>query len=91
MAEGKGGCPCELLKNIRAEPGLPAPASGEELVVFRLVLPTNLGTKRGTEKTGFTQRAEAGSERAVVEEGGAGGVLELGLDPDAAGGWRVGA
>ncbi|GAA2733556.1 hypothetical protein GCM10010439_53860 [Actinocorallia aurantiaca] len=62
MAEGRGNGPCELLKNIRAEPGLPVPASGKEIAVFRLTLPTNLGMKRGMEKTGFIQRAEGGSD-----------------------------
>ncbi|GAA2720204.1 hypothetical protein [Actinocorallia aurantiaca] len=48
--------PCELLKNLRAEPDLLVFLSDSETVSFRLSLPVGMGTKRGTEETGFICR-----------------------------------
>ncbi|MEO5876781.1 MAG: TerD family protein [Streptosporangiaceae bacterium] len=55
--------PCELLKNLRAEPGLLVPDGQGEIAVFRLTLPTGMGTKRGTEETSFIRSVDAAVDR----------------------------
>jgi stress response protein SCP2 len=55
--------PCELLKNVRAEPGLLVPPGSEKITSFRLTLPTSMGTKRGTEDTGFIRSIDTAVDR----------------------------
>ncbi|GAA3227651.1 TerD family protein [Actinocorallia longicatena] len=55
--------PCELLKNLRAEPGLLAQGGAEEIAAFRLTLPMSMGTRRGVEETGFIRSVDAVVDR----------------------------
>lgn len=55
--------PCELLKNLITEPGLLVPNSTPQIDTFRLTLATGLGTKRGTEETGFVRSVDAAVDR----------------------------
>ncbi|MCD0448335.1 hypothetical protein LO762_03860 [Actinocorallia sp. API 0066] len=67
LAEGRTSGPCELLKNLRAEPGLLVPSGEGEVVSFRLSLPTSLGTKRGTGEAGFIRGIDAAVNRFHAE------------------------
>ncbi|MEV4672203.1 TerD family protein [Actinomadura sp. NPDC049382] len=62
LPDGRGEGPCDLLKNLRNEPGLLVPGSGD-LTAFRLTLPTGMGTKRGTDETGFVRSVDAAVDR----------------------------
>ncbi|MFC9976518.1 TerD family protein [Spirillospora sp. NPDC127200] len=63
LTPGRGSGPCDLLKNLAAEPGLLVPEDGEQIVSFRLTLPTGMGTKRGTEETGFVRSVDTAMDR----------------------------
>ncbi|MEU6041678.1 hypothetical protein ABZ801_40450 [Actinomadura sp. NPDC047616] len=55
--------PCDLLKNLQAEPGLLVPEDGAQITSFRLTLPTGMGTKRGVEETGFVRSVDIAMDR----------------------------
>ncbi|WP_349636795.1 TerD family protein [Streptomyces sp. 549] len=62
-----GAGPCELLRMLRQEPGLLVPDAGEEITSFRLTLPSTLGTRRGTEETGFIRSVNTAVDRFLDE------------------------
>ncbi|WP_433469994.1 TerD family protein [Spirillospora sp. CA-128828] len=55
--------PCDLLKNLITEPGLLVPENAPQIDTFRLTLATGLGTKRGTEETGFVRSIDTAVDR----------------------------
>jgi stress response protein SCP2 len=55
--------PCDLLKNLKAEPGLLVPEEGAQIASFRLTLPTSMGTKRGIEEAGFVRSIDIAMDR----------------------------
>ncbi|WP_240810367.1 TerD family protein [Actinomadura sp. WMMA1423] len=55
--------PCDLLKNLQAEPGLLVPEGGAQITSFRLTLATGMGTKRGTEEAGFVRTVDMAMDR----------------------------
>jgi stress response protein SCP2 len=55
--------PCDLLKNLIAEPGLLVPEDGKQIDSFRLTLATGMGTKRGIEETGFVRSIDTAMDR----------------------------
>lgn len=55
--------PCDLLKNLKAEPGLLVPDDAAEITSFRLALPTSMGTKRGSEEAGFVRSIDTAMDR----------------------------
>ncbi|MFC5748487.1 TerD family protein [Actinomadura rugatobispora] len=55
--------PCDLLKNLIAEPGLLVPEDAEQIDSFRLTLATGMGTKRGIEETGFVRSVDTAMDR----------------------------
>ena len=55
--------PCDLLKNLISEPGLLVADNAPQIDVFRLTLATGLGTKRGTEETGFVRSVDTAMDR----------------------------
>jgi stress response protein SCP2 len=55
--------PCDLLKNLISEPGLLVPENAPQIATFRLTLATGLGTKRGTEETGFVRSVDTAMDR----------------------------
>lgn len=55
--------PCDLLKNLFPEPGLLLPEGGKQIDSFRLTLATGMGTKRGTEETGFVRSVDTAMDR----------------------------
>lgn len=60
------GCstgPCDLLKNLKAEPGLLVPNDGAQITSFRLALHNGMGTKRGSEETGFVRSVDIAMDR----------------------------
>ncbi|CNE04117.1 General stress protein 16U [Mycobacterium tuberculosis] len=60
-----GGCdegPCDLLKNLRSEPGLLV-AGGAEIGSFRLTLSTGMGARRGTDEAGFVRSVDVAVDR----------------------------
>ncbi|MDL4773170.1 TerD family protein [Actinomadura xylanilytica] len=63
LSPGSDTGPCDLLKNLKAEPGLLVPDGKAEIISFRLTLPTGMGTKRGTEETGFVRSVDAAMSR----------------------------
>ncbi|MFJ5232040.1 TerD family protein [Kitasatospora sp. NPDC088391] len=65
-ADGGPG-PCELLRALRAEPGLLVPTDGAEIRAFRLTLPTGMGTRRGAEETGFIRSVDTVVDRFLHE------------------------
>ncbi|MDR3036213.1 MAG: TerD family protein [Kitasatospora sp.] len=65
-ADGGPG-PCELLRALRVEPGLLVPADGAEIRAFRLTLPAGMGTRRGTEETGFIRSVDTVVDRFLNE------------------------
>ena len=67
LSPGQDSGPCELLKNLRPEPGLLVPSGSEKIESFRLTLPTNMGTKRGTEETGFIRSVDIAVDRFYQE------------------------
>ncbi len=69
--------PCELLKNLITEPGLLVPDTTPHIDTFRLTLATGLGTKRGTEETGFVRSIDTAVDRFHQE------ILQV-LKPDPA-------
>ncbi|MFB4311936.1 TerD family protein [Actinomadura sp. GTD37] len=62
LADGRDRGPCDLLKNLRSEPGLLVPGAGE-VASFRLTLPTGMGAKRGTDETGFVRSVDVAVDR----------------------------
>jgi hypothetical protein len=67
LSPGRSSGPCELLKNLRSEPGLLVPSGAEKIASFRLTLPTNMGTKRGTEEAGFIRSVDTAVDRFFRE------------------------
>ncbi|MFC4056585.1 TerD family protein [Actinomadura syzygii] len=63
LAGGRAEGPCDLLKNLRSEPGLLVPGDGGEIASFRLTLPTGMGAKRGTDETGFVRSVDVAVDR----------------------------
>ncbi|WP_207934555.1 hypothetical protein [Actinomadura sp. KC06] len=63
LTDGRAEGPCDLLKNLRSEPGLLVPGGGEEITSFRLTLPTGMGAKRGTDETGFVRSVDVAVDR----------------------------
>lgn len=63
LAEGHAEGPCDLLRNLRSEPGLLVPGDGGEIAAFRLTLPTGMGAKRGTDETGFVRSVDVAVDR----------------------------
>ncbi|QFG22887.1 TerD family protein [Actinomadura sp. WMMB 499] len=63
LAPGDKTGPCDLLKNLIAEPGLLVPDNAQQIHTFRLTLATGLGTKRGTEETGFVRSIDTAMDR----------------------------
>ncbi|WP_207945653.1 hypothetical protein [Actinomadura sp. 7K534] len=55
--------PCELLANLTSEPGILVPGGGKQITTFRLTLPSGMGTKRGTEETGFVRSIDNAMDR----------------------------
>ncbi|WP_235036824.1 TerD family protein [Actinomadura sp. K4S16] len=55
--------PCDLLKNLQAEPGLLVPEGGAQITSFRLTLATGMGTKRGAEEAGFVRTVDTAMDR----------------------------
>nr|WP_221481699.1 MULTISPECIES: TerD family protein [Actinomadura] len=55
--------PCELLANLTSEPGILVPGDGKQITTFRLTLPSGMGTKRGTEETGFVRSIDNAMDR----------------------------
>lgn len=71
--------PCDLLRNLITEPGLLVPDNAQQIDAFRLTLATGMGTKRGTEETGFVRSIDTAMDRFHHE------VLQvLKLDPTSA-------
>ncbi|WP_231329778.1 hypothetical protein [Actinomadura graeca] len=66
LADGRPDGPCEVLKNLRSEPGLLVPAGGE-IASFRLTLPTGMGAKRGTDEAGFVRSVDIAVDRLHQE------------------------
>jgi stress response protein SCP2 len=63
LADGHAEGPCDLLRNLRTEPGLLVPADGAEITSFRLTLPSGMGAKRGTDETGFVRSVDVAVDR----------------------------
>ncbi|MEV5824733.1 TerD family protein [Spirillospora sp. NPDC052242] len=63
LAPGCKTGPCDLLKNLVSEPGLLLPGDAQQIDAFRLTLATSLGTKRGTEETGFVRSIDTAMDR----------------------------
>ncbi|TDD79162.1 TerD family protein [Actinomadura rubrisoli] len=63
LTEGRSEGPCDLVKNLRSEPGLLVPGDGGEISSFRLTLPTGMGTKRGTDEAGFVRSVDLAVDR----------------------------
>ncbi|WP_211359685.1 hypothetical protein [Actinocorallia herbida] len=63
LAPARTSGPCELLKNLHAEPGLLVPPGEAEISAFRLTLTTGMGTKRGPEETGFIRSIDTAVDR----------------------------
>ncbi|MBW8487467.1 TerD family protein [Actinomadura sp. PM05-2] len=63
LAPGHTAGPCDLLKNLTAEPGLLLPDGGEQIASFRLTLSSSMGTKRGTEEAGFVRSIDLAMDR----------------------------
>ncbi|WP_344898995.1 TerD family protein [Actinomadura meridiana] len=63
LPDGHAEGPCDLLKNLRSEPGLLVPADGGEITSFRLTLPSGMGAKRGTDETGFVRSVDVAVDR----------------------------
>ncbi|WP_344458115.1 TerD family protein [Actinocorallia aurantiaca] len=61
LPAGRDSGPCELLKNLRAEPGLLV--GDGEIASFKLSLRAGMGTKRGTEESGFIRSVDAAVDR----------------------------
>lgn len=66
LGHGAMSGPCELLRNLRSEPGLLLLGS-QEIASFRLVLPTSLGAKRGVEEAGFVRSVDSAVDRFIHE------------------------
>ncbi|WUH97997.1 hypothetical protein OHR68_31510 [Spirillospora sp. NBC_00431] len=62
LPDGRAEGPCDLLRNLRSEPGLLVPGGGE-IASFRLTLPTGMGAKRGTDETGFVRSVDVAVNR----------------------------
>ncbi|WP_242891372.1 hypothetical protein [Actinomadura litoris] len=62
LADGSAEGPCDLLKNLRSEPGLLV-RGGVEISSFRLTLPTGMGTRRGTDEAGFVRSVDLAVDR----------------------------
>ncbi|MUN42134.1 TerD family protein [Actinomadura litoris] len=62
LADGSAEGPCDLLKNLRSEPGLLV-RGGVEISSFRLALPTGMGTRRGTDEAGFVRSVDLAVDR----------------------------
>ncbi|MGW4378506.1 TerD family protein [Kitasatospora sp. NPDC004531] len=67
LAADGGPGPCELLRALRVEPGLLVPTDGTEIHRFRLTLASGMGTRRGTEETGFIRSVDAVVDRFLNE------------------------
>jgi stress response protein SCP2 len=61
LADGCDEGPCDLLKNLRSEPGLLV--SGGEITSFRLTLSTGMGARRGTDEAGFVRSVDVAVDR----------------------------
>ncbi|GAA2260416.1 TerD family protein [Actinomadura luteofluorescens] len=77
LTAGHDTGPCDLLKNLIAEPGLLVPDGAEQITSFRLTLSSSMGTKRGTEETGFVRSIDLAMDRFYQE-------ILLVLKPDGA-------
>ncbi len=77
LPQGHKTGPCDLLKNLRPEPGLLLPDDGKQIASFRLTLSSALGTKRGIEEAGFVRSIDTAMDRFHQE------VLQV-LKPDTA-------
>ncbi|WP_242619213.1 TerD family protein [Actinomadura fibrosa] len=77
LSPGRPTGPCDLLKNLLAEPGLLVPEDGKPIASFRLTLSSGMGAKRGTEETGFVRSVDTAMDRFHQE------VLQV-LKPEAA-------
>lgn len=62
LADGRDEGPCDLLKNLRSEPGLLV-SGGAEITSFRLTLPTGMGSRRGTDEAGFVRSVDVAVDR----------------------------
>nr|WP_246397432.1 TerD family protein [Actinomadura luteofluorescens] len=67
LTAGHDTGPCDLLKNLIAEPGLLVPDGAEQITSFRLTLSSSMGTKRGTEETGFVRSIDLAMDRFYQE------------------------
>ncbi|QKG27151.1 stress response protein, TerZ- and CABP1 [Actinomadura verrucosospora] len=67
LTAGHSTGPCDLLKNLIAEPGLLVPDDAEQITSFRLTLSSSMGTKRGTEETGFVRSIDLAMDRFYRE------------------------
>ncbi|MFD0536883.1 hypothetical protein ACFQY7_27330 [Actinomadura luteofluorescens] len=67
LTAGHDTDPCDLLKNLIAEPGLLVPDGAEQITSFRLTLSSSMGTKRGTEETGFVRSIDLAMDRFYQE------------------------
>ncbi|WP_406280539.1 TerD family protein [Embleya sp. NBC_00896] len=63
VIDGAADGPCELLKALRNEPALLVPEAGQSIIGFRITLSTSMGTKRGSEETGFIRSVDAAVDR----------------------------
>ncbi|MFC6880614.1 MULTISPECIES: TerD family protein [Actinomadura] len=63
LPPGAATGPCDLLKNLKAEPGLLVPPDGAEIGSFRLTLATGMGVRRGTEEAGFVRSVDKALDR----------------------------
>ncbi|GAA1896785.1 TerD family protein [Actinomadura bangladeshensis] len=62
LADGRDEGPCDLLKNLRSEPGLLV-SGGAEITSFRLTLSTGMGSRRGTDEAGFVRSVDVAVDR----------------------------
>ncbi|MGI5328407.1 TerD family protein [Actinomadura nitritigenes] len=67
LTAGHNTGPCDLLKNLIAEPGLLVPDDGGQITSFRLTLASSMGTKRGIEETGFVRSIDLAMDRFYQE------------------------
>ena len=63
LTSGHNTGPCDLLANLISEPGLLVPGDAQQITTFRLTLPSGMGTKRGTEETGFVRSIDNAMDR----------------------------
>ncbi|WP_033323386.1 TerD family protein [Actinomadura atramentaria] len=63
LPAGGASGPCDLLRNLAAEPGLLVPDGGEQIGSFRLTLPTGMGVRRGSAEAGFVRSVDHAVDR----------------------------